>query len=369
MKTARRAVLVVASLVLAAGASAADRPEREQLLQFQSAPAIWSPVRTPAEWAQRRAGIVAAAQKIMGALPGPEKRVPLDVRLERETDCGTFVRREITYQSEPGSRVPAFLLLPKTAVNGTVPARGVLALMATNNDPAVGYRAVVGLAGTKALPGRNYGEELAQRGFAVIVPPYPQLADYQPDLKALGYASGTMKAVWDNIRALDVLAATPGVAPGGFGAIGHSLGGHNAIYTAVFDTRLEAIVSSCGFDSYTDYYREKPEVWRAGSGWTQDRYMPALAEYAGRQGEIPFDFAELIGALAPRPFLAIAPLGDANFKWRSVGRIMAAAHPVYELLGAKTELAVEHPDCPHDFPEPMRARAYAWLADGLRKGN
>ncbi len=367
MKTCRRSVLLLLNVVLAATASAADRPEREQLLLFQSAPGTWSPVRTPAEWAKRRAEIVAAAQKIMGPLPGPEKRVPLDVRVERETDCGTYVRREITYQSEPGSRVPAFLLLPKSAVAGTASVPGVLALMPTNNDPAVGYRAVVGLAGTKTLPGRNYGEELAQRGFAVIAPPYPQLADYQPDLNALGYASGTMKAIWDNIRALDVLAATPGVASGGYGAVGHSLGGHNSIYTAVFDERIKAIVSSCGFDSYTDYYREKPEVWRPGGGWTQERYMPALAAYAGRQGEIPFDFAELIGALAPRPFLAISPLGDANFKWRSAGRVVAAAHAVYELLGATNRIAIEHPDCPHDFPEPMRARAYAWLAEHVRK--
>jgi hypothetical protein len=251
---------------------------------------------------------------VMGPLPGVEKRVALEVRVESETDCGTYVRREITYQAEPRSRV------------------------------------------------RNYGEELALRGFAVIVPPYPHLADYKPDLKGLGYDSGTMKAIWDNIRALDVLAATPGVSRDGFGAIGHSLGGHNSIYTAVFDDRIKALVSSCGFDSFLDYYAEKQAaVWRAGQGWTQERYMPRLAEYAGRLEEIPFDFHELIGALAPRAFLAISPRGDSNFKWRSVDQVMAAARPVYRLHGAGDRIAVEHPDCEHDFPPEMRARAYAWL--------
>ena len=89
--------------------------------------------------------------------------------------------------------------------------------------------------------------------------------------------------------------------------------------------------------------------------------MPSLAAYAGRLEAIPFDFPELIGALAPRAFLAIAPTGDSNFKWRSVERIIASAQPVYALLGAPANLDVVHPACEHDFPPEMRARAYAWL--------
>ena len=43
-----------------------------------------------------------------------------------------------------------------------------------------------------------------------------------------------------------VCRTSPGRCP--FGALGHSLGGHNAIFTAVFDPRLKVVVSSCGFD-------------------------------------------------------------------------------------------------------------------------
>ena len=86
----------------------------------------------------------------------------------------------------------------------------------------------------------------------VIAPPYPLLADYHPNLKQLGYQSGTMKAIWDNMRALDYLQTLPFVQTNAFGAIGHSLGGHNGIYTAMFDDRIRAVVSSCGFDSFRD---------------------------------------------------------------------------------------------------------------------
>ena len=89
--------------------------------------------------------------------------------------------------------------------------------------------------------------------------------------------------------------------------------------------------------------------------------MPRMAGYAGRLHEIPFDFQELIGALAPRPFLALAPLRDSNFKWHSVDHIIAAAKPIYALHRAPERLAVEHPDIEHDFPPEMREKAYAWL--------
>src|SRR5205823_2314540 len=80
-----------------------------------------------------------------------------------------------------------------------VPA--VLCLHGTNN--AVGHGIVVGLGGT---PNRAYAIELAQRGYVTLAPNYPLLAKYQPDLKKLGWESGTLKAVRDNRRGLDLLA-------------------------------------------------------------------------------------------------------------------------------------------------------------------
>lgn len=353
----------LAVAVLALGpvfATAAERLDRENLLVYRTSGGGIAPVKTTADWQKRRAEILAGMASVMGPLPGAEKRGPLQVRVVSETDVGDHVRREIIYTAEPGGEVPAFLLLPKAVASGQAVRPGVLALMPTND--VEGNRPVVGLQGKDSKPGRNYGEELVKRGFVVLVPPYPHLYTYKPDLKGLGYRSGTMKAIWDNIRGLDVLAATRGVAPGGFAAIGHSLGGHNAIYTAAFDERITVVVSSCGFDSYLDYYREKQDVvWRKGGGWTQERYMPVMADYAGRLREIPFDFHEIIGALAPRAFLAIAPKGDLNFKWESVDRVLAAARPVYQLHGAADRLAVEHPDGPHDFPPKMREKAYQWI--------
>lgn len=312
------------------------------------------------EWAPRRTEILKAMQEIMGPLPDDAKRCKLDVKAEDEADCGTYVRRLITYASEPGQRCPAYLCIPKTALTGS-PAPGVLCLHPTEN--IIGHKVVVGLGGK---PHRQYAAELAERGFVTISPSYPQLAAYQPDLKALGYESGTMKAIWDNIRALDVLDSLTSVKHGAYAAIGHSLGGHNAVYTAAFDDRIKVIVSSSGLDSYPDYYDGKPDVWEHGKGWCQDRYMPKLAAYRGRLKDIPFDFPEIIGVLAPRHVFINAPLHDSNFRWRSVDRVAKAASAIYALHHAEDHLRVEHPDSEHDFPDEQRLKAYALIEQILK---
>ncbi len=348
-----------------AGAASAKRVrlDRNDLLQYRDSQGQIRPVKKAADWALRRAEIVRGMQEVMGEMPGEDRRVPLDPRVVEELDRGTYIRRLITYQSEPESRTPAYLCIPKEVLAGKRPAPAVLCLHGTNME--VGHKIVVEPGSRR---GRAYAKELAERGYVTLSPAYPHMADYWPNLGALGYVSGTMKAIWDNSRGLDLLASLPYVDDTrGFAAIGQSLGGHNAIYTAVFDKRIRAVVSSCGFDSYLDYYGGDLNRWYFGKGWCQIRYMPRLSNYRGRLEEIPFDFHELLGALAPRPIFVNAPLGDGNFQWRSVDRCVAAAKPVYRLLGDENNLVVRHPDTGHEFPDPVRHQAFRFI-DSVLKG-
>ena len=334
-----------------------SRLPREDLLVYRGQDDAPRVVATTDDWLKRRNEIVAGMQAVMGRLPGPEKRCPLDMKVEEEVDCVSYVRRSITYSSEPGSRVPAYLLIPKAVLcseGKRVPA--VLCLHGTDN--AVGNGVVVGMGST---PNRQYASELAERGYVTLAPNYPLLAKYQPDLRALGWQSGTLKAVWDNMRGLDLLESLPFVKSGAIGAIGHSLGGHNSVYTAVFDERIKVVVTSCGLDSYLDYYGGDEKVWLPEKGWAQTRYMPKLAGYRGRLKDIPFDFHEMIGALAPRHVLIIAPVKDHNFRAESVDRIVASAKSIFALYGQPDRLRVEHPDCEHDFPKEMRDKSYALI--------
>jgi dipeptidyl aminopeptidase/acylaminoacyl peptidase len=348
------AVVFLASVGLT-WALAEEKLDRDRLLFYVDAGGKVQPVKTAAEWEKRRAAILTAMQSIMGPLPGKEKRCPLELKVEEEVACEGYVRRLISYQSEPGQRTPAFLLIPNKTLEGKTPTPAVLSLHPTNNK---GFRVTVGLADTM---NREYGVELVQRGYVVLATPYPRLSDYNPDLDKLGYQSGTMKAIWDNMRGLDVLDGLPLVQKGRYAAIGHSLGGHNSIYTAAFDERIQVAVTSCGLDSYRDYMDGKIK------GWTSDRYMPKLLAYQDKLDQIPFDFGEILGVIAPRHVYIVAPKMDHNFRWESAAKVTRTASEVYRLLGAEKNLTIDHPDCKHEFIPEMREKAYRLIDAVLKK--
>lgn len=134
------------------------------------------------------------------------------------------------------------------------------------------------------------------------------------------------------------------------------------MFTAAFDTRIKALVSSCGFTRFHKYYDGNL------MGWTSARYMPLIAsEYHNNPDEVPFDFPEIVAAFAPRPFLACSPTRDGNFEISGVRDTIAAATPIYKLFHAEGGLRAEYPDCEHDFPPATREVAYKFLAESLAK--
>ena len=355
-------VLVGMWSVSCAIAADGKRLNADNLVEFHGEGGVVEPVRTAADWARRRSEIVSGMQVVMGPFPGDDRRGPVEMKVLEDVDAGSFRRLLIGYRVDADMLTPAYLCIPKDVMAGKRKAAAVLCLHPTDNR--VGHKVALGLGGRA---GRAYGKELAERGYVTLSPAYPHLANYWPNLGGQGYVSGTMKAIWDNSRGLDMLASQAYVDTSrGFGAIGHSLGGHNAIYTAVFDKRITVVVSSCGFDSYQDYYDGVERVWFFGAGWCQIRYMPRLSNYRGRLTEIPFDFQELLGALAPRRLFVNAPLRDGNFRSRSVDRCAKAALPIYGLLGAAGRLVVRHPDSDHNFPDAMRREAYQTIDSVLR---
>ena len=310
-------------------------------------------VTTPFDWARRRAHILANMELVMGKLPDPSRRVALDVKITEVVDTPRYVRKRLSYAAEPGDRVPAYLLVPK-GLSGKAPA--MLCLHQTTRS---GKAEPAGLGGRPSL---RYAHELAERGYVCIVPDYPSFGEYDYDFKTSGYTSGSMKAIWNNLRAVDLLESLPEVHPDRIGCIGHSLGGHNAMFTAAFDQRIAAVVSSCGFTAFHDYYGGKL------AGWTSDRYMPRIREvYHNSPDEMPFDFHEVVAAFAPRAFFACAPLRDGNFEVSGVRKVIASATGIYKLLGASEELKVAYPDSGHDFPEATRQSAYESLDRWLKR--
>jgi dienelactone hydrolase len=309
------------------------------------------PVRSAADWERRRRHILENFRGVAGSPPESARRVPLDLRILESRRVDGVKQETITFGAEAGDRVPALLLLPDPP-GGRAPA-----MLCLHPTSALGKKEITGLG----KPNRAYAIELAKRGFVVLAPDYPNFGDYAIDVYARGWASATMKAIWNHQRAIDLLESLPEVDPDRIGVIGHSLGGHNSIFVALFDPRIKAVVSSCGFNAFPKYMGGNLK------GWSHKGYMPRIGELYGLDPRrMPFDFTELVGALAPRPFFINAPLGDSNFEVSGVRDCVASAGPVYELLGAKGALVAVHPDCGHDFPPGVRAQAYEWLERVLR---
>jgi hypothetical protein len=341
--------------------------------------------KSPEEYGMRRESIKIFMQRdVMGNLPDSSRRVPLDIEIESREETPDYTRIKLTYAAETGDRVPALLLVPKkvsldaAGLGGTIANRdrantnnrgfggrlsAMLCLHPTNLD---GKAQTAGFVGTES---RHYGHQLAKRGFVCLIPDYPSFGDYKSyDFKQKSpgsdqplYTSGSMKAIWNNIRAVDLLESLGYVDTDNIGVIGHSLGGHNALFTAVFEPRLKAVVTSCGFTAFHDYMKGDLK------GWTSDRYMPRIRDvYENNPDKMPFDFPEVLAAIAPRGIYVNAPLGDTNFDVGGVKKCIAAAQPVFDLLEAKNQLVVEYPDCGHDFPDDVRDRVYQWLEKQLK---
>jgi dienelactone hydrolase len=329
------------------------RTDKQNLLTYYDAAGASHRVKSVADWEIRRAQILHNMQLVMGPLPAPSS-APLDVQIESTVELSTARREKITYLGADGDRVPAYLFIPKLAKGVKVPA--VLCLHETTK---VGMDSPAGLGGR---PNRYYALELAERGFVTLAPDYPNFAEYHFDSYAHGYVSATMKGISNHRRAVDLLQSLPEVNPDEIGVIGHSLGGHNSIFVAVFDERIKAIVSSCGFTSFEKYMGGNL------AGWSHKGYMPRITEiYHHNPAEMPFDFTEVLAALAPRPVFINAPVGDDNFDVSGVKDCVAAALPVYrKIYKAGRNLHVVYPQGGHDFPTPIREAAYKFLAQTLK---
>ena len=351
---------LAAALALTAAPARSEAPaytDHANLLVVRNDEGRERPVETVADWDVRRGHILAHLQEVMGPLPGPERLAPLDVKILSETREEGVVRRKVEFQAEPGDRVPAWLMIPE-GKPGDGPGARRPAMLCLHQTIPIGKDEPAGLGGD---PNLAYAKELARRGYVTLAPDYPNFGEYRCDPYALGYASASMKGVWNHRRAVDLLASLPEVDPDRLGVIGHSLGGHNAIFAALFEPRLKAVVSSCGFNAFPYYYRGDVK------GWSHKGYMPRLREVYGLEtARIPFDFPELIGALAPRPFFANAPLHDANFEVEGVRVCIRAARPIYALYRAEDDLVAVYPDAEHAFTPEARAEAYEFLDRRLK---
>ena len=258
------------------------------------------PIARVSAWQDKRWDIITRLFETLGSSPAP--RNTCDIELLGQERCGTdpqraYTRRKLRYVVGQDDEVYAYLLVPEACRS---PAPAVVAM---HQYTALGKDEVAGIDGD---PDMAYGHELAQRGYVVLIPDY--LTGGERAYPGVGafvsapfydrYPTWSMvgKNVEDSMAAVDVLHAQDEVDTSRIGVIGHSHGGHNAIFAAALDDRIAVCASNCGMSVFSE--EEQRMDW-CDDAEDEYNYSPALKPYFESGQAPPFDLHEVAALIAP----------------------------------------------------------------------
>lgn len=334
----------------------------DNLLTYQNKKGKLQPVVNQDQWNSKREDILNRMQTVMGKLPARRKKNMSLVYVDT-VQFDYYFRYSIKFEPAPSEIVYAYLYRPRNLGEKKYPA-----IMALHGTGAEGKRIIDGQTNKN---NRSYARELAERGYVVIAPDYPSMGELSNyDFNNDRYDSGTMKAIFNHLSCVDLLQSLSYVDKERIGVIGHSLGGHNALFAAAFDQRIKVIVSSCGWTLF-DYYHagERSSSYYGGrlGPWAQDRYMPLIrTKFDLDASKIPFDFDEVISLLAPRPFFSNSPKYDSNFSIDGVRIGASRVSKVYKFMREEDKIRIVYPPVGHDFPAAIREEAYLFIDQYLK---
>jgi dienelactone hydrolase len=327
-------------------------------------PKLLHGISDKAEWEAKRQAIMRRWLECIGGLP---ESVPLRYEVLSEAEEERHVRRHLRYDTADGDTVTAYLLVPKRGSREAAARQpAVLALHPTSNEGKAD------VATPQGRHNRRYGAELADRGYVVLAPDtitagervYEGASPYQtaPFYERYPQWTAVAKMIADHRQGVDLLVSLDYVDAGGIGAIGHSLGGYNAIFLAVADERIRAVVSSCGYATFTG--DPNPGRWGRRDWFS---HIPVITDELER-GIVPFEWHEIAALAAPTPLFNWSGQADKIFPhWEPIAESMRDLHALYEWLGEPERMLSLDGTSAHDFPGPVRAAAYDFLDTWLKR--
>jgi pimeloyl-ACP methyl ester carboxylesterase len=158
------------------------------------------------------------------------------------------------------------------------------------------------------------------------------------------------KTVQDTRAAVDALAQIEQVDPRRIYVLGYATGAMAGLQAAALDERIAGVVSIAGFTPM------RLDTAAKGTGglarWAQWLPLqPRLGAFVGHENRVPYDYHEVLGAIAPRPVLVVIPQLDYQNTRDDVVLCLHEAGKVYELFNSKQNLAyVEVDDYNHLTP-------------------
>jgi dienelactone hydrolase len=242
-----------------------------------------------------------------------------------------------------------------------------------------------------AYGGRPFADELARRGFVVLVPdafyfgsqrldanrlpaPYsdclkglaPGSDEYVVKYNALAwqheeivaktlFAAG---ATWPGVlfqgdrAAVDYLVTRPEVNPNRIGCAGLSIGGFRSAHLFALDPRIKASVVAGWMTTYGSllYDHLHFHTWMI--------YVPGQLQW--------FDLPDVATLNAPHPLMVINCLQDDLFTHEGMRAAERKIAEIYTRMGASDRFCCRYDDEPHSFKVPAQDAAIAWLERWLK---
>jgi dienelactone hydrolase len=322
----------------------------------------------------------------------PAAAAPAAEVLRRE-DRGDYIQEYLTFQTAPGVRVPAYVLIPQKS---RLPAPAVVALHCHGGFYVWGKDKLVEADDVhpalteyrmQLYHGTSVATELVRRGYVVIVidafywgerrmvleedpPSYrePQrmttaeVASFnrrsqqgeQLVARSLFTAGITWSGLllWDDLRTVDYLASRPEVDPRRLGCIGLSMGGYRSFLLAALDPRIKVAVDVGWMTSYASQVR-RHVVNTIGLSF----HLVGLYRY--------LDLPDLAALVAPRALLVINGARDSLFAPDGVKAAFEKIDSCFRKAGAVDRQRCRMYDTPHEFNRQMQDEAWAWMAQSL----
>jgi pimeloyl-ACP methyl ester carboxylesterase len=141
---------------------------------------------------------------------------------------------------------------------------------------------------------------------------------------------------------------------------GYTMGGTLGLYAAALDERIAGVVAVAGF---TPMRTDTPD--RGMSGMTRYSHLygliPRIGLFAGHEGQLPYDYDDLMALVAPRPVLIVQPLRDRDADAGEVRAAVERAQAVFTFKRAAGKLELHEPDDYGRLTNDMQDKIIEWM--------
>ena len=209
---------------------------------------------------------------------------------------------------------------------------------------------------------------LAKAGYAVLA--FDQcgfgsrMAEIAPFYDRTPKWSQLGRMIDDARAAIDALEKDVNVDPARISLFGYTVGGAVALHTAALDPRVKSVVSVSGFTPMRTDTAARPTGGLARLSVIRP-VVPQLGLFIGREAQVPYDYDDVIAAIAPRPVLVVQPSMDRDATAADVHTAVEQARKAYALLGATDKLGLDEPNDYQRLPAATQNRAIEWMVKNL----